>query len=119
LSPPSTVPPATAEAVRTELEPLAERAACSVSVRIEQNRAASEAIADVAEEEGSTVVITVCDDAAENCPYIPAEKENLHRGFEDPSAVEGTDDEKQAAFRCVRDALTDWIDDTFGSADRG
>ena len=60
------------------------------------------------------VVVTVCDDAAENCPYIPAQEENLHRGFEDPSAVTGTDDEKLAAFRRIRDELTDWIDATFG-----
>lgn len=63
------------------------------------------------------VVVTVCDDAAENCPYIPARKENLHRGFDDPSAVEGTDDEKRAAFRRVRDELAEWIDDTFGPTD--
>jgi len=61
------------------------------------------------------IVVTVCDDAAENCPYIPAEKDNLHRGFEDPSAVEGTDEEKRAAFRRVRDELADWIDETFGA----
>lgn len=60
------------------------------------------------------VVVTVCDDAAENCPYIPARKENLHRGFEDPSALSGTDDEKRAAFRRIRDELADWIDATFG-----
>ena len=60
------------------------------------------------------IVVTVCDDAAENCPYIPAEKENLHRGFEDPSAVEGDDDKKRAAFRRIRDELSDWIDETFG-----
>ncbi len=63
------------------------------------------------------VVVTVCDDAAENCPYIPAQKENLHRGFEDPSAVMGPDDEKRAAFRGIRDELADWIDATFGPAD--
>ena len=37
------------------------------------------------------IVVTVCDDAAENCPYLPARKHNLHRGFEDPSVVRGTD----------------------------
>jgi arsenate reductase len=60
------------------------------------------------------VVVTVCDDAAENCPYIPAREQNLHRGFDDPSAVTGTDDEKRVAFRRVRDELADWIDATFG-----
>ncbi len=63
------------------------------------------------------VVVTVCDDAAENCPYIPARKKNLHRGFEDPSDVTGTDDEKRAAFRRVRDELAEWIDETFGTDD--
>ena len=60
------------------------------------------------------VVVAVCDDAAENYPYIPARKQNLHQGFDDPSAVEGPDDEKRAAFRRVRDELADWIDATFG-----
>ena len=60
------------------------------------------------------IVVTVCDDAAENCPYIPARKQNLHQGFDDPSAVEGTDEEKRAAFRRIRDELADWIDATFG-----
>ena len=59
------------------------------------------------------IVVTVCDDAAENCPYIPAREQNLHQGFTDPSAVEGTDDEKRAAFRRVRDKLANWIDDMF------
>lgn len=59
------------------------------------------------------VVVTVCDDAAENCPYIPARKKNLHRGFEDPSAVKGAEEEKRAAFRRIRDELADWIDETF------
>ncbi|PSQ95542.1 MAG: low molecular weight phosphatase family protein [Bacteroidetes bacterium SW_9_63_38] len=63
------------------------------------------------------IVVTVCDGAAENCPYIPAEKENLHQGFDDPSAVEGTDDEKRTAFRRTRDRLADWIDTTFGPED--
>lgn len=60
------------------------------------------------------IVVTVCDDAAENCPYIPAQKTNMHRGFEDPSAVAGSDEEKRAAFRRIRDELAEWIDATFG-----
>ena len=63
------------------------------------------------------IVVTVCDDAAENCPYIPVRKQNLHQGFDDPSAVTGTDNEKRAAFRRIRDELADWIDTTFGPED--
>ena len=59
------------------------------------------------------VVVTVCDDAREACPYLPAEKENLHRSFEDPSAAEGSAEERRVVFRRVRDDLAAWIDDTF------
>ncbi|MFB6249562.1 MAG: arsenate reductase ArsC [Salinibacter sp.] len=59
------------------------------------------------------VVVTVCDAAREACPYLPAEKENLHRSFEDPSAAEGSEEERRAVFRRVRDELAAWIDDTF------
>jgi len=60
------------------------------------------------------IVVTLCDDAAENCPHVPARAENMHVGFDDPSAVAGTDTEKRVAFRRIRDELTDWIDTTFG-----
>jgi arsenate reductase len=63
------------------------------------------------------IVVTVCDDAAESCPYVQAQKQNLHRGFDDPSAVTGSDAEKRTAFRRVRDELADWIDATFGPAE--
>ena len=59
------------------------------------------------------VIVTVCDAAREACPYLPAEKENLHRSFEDPSAAEGSAEERRVVFRRVRDDLAAWIDDTF------
>lgn len=58
-------------------------------------------------------VITVCDAARENCPYVPAREKNLHQSFEDPSAATGTDEEKLAVFRRVCKQITDWIDETF------
>ena len=60
------------------------------------------------------MVVTVCDDAKERCPYVPAREGNVHVGFDDPSAADGTDEEKRAAFRRVRDELADWIDTAFG-----
>jgi arsenate reductase len=44
-------------------------------------------------------VITVCDRARDTCPVFPGSENTLHWGLDDPSAVEGTDTEKLAAFR--------------------
>lgn len=50
-------------------------------------------------------IITVCDNAAENCPVFPGKAERIHWSFDDPAAVTGTDDERLAAFRAVRDQI--------------
>jgi arsenate reductase len=44
-------------------------------------------------------VITVCDRARETCPVFPGSTNTLHWGLDDPSEVEGTDEERTAAFR--------------------
>lgn len=50
-------------------------------------------------------VITVCDNAKENCPIFPGEAKRMHWSFDDPAFVEGTAEEKLAAFRRIRDEI--------------
>lgn len=56
-------------------------------------------------------VITVCDRANESCPIFPGAAERLHWGFDDPSAATGSDAERLAAFRTVRDAIRERLSD--------
>ncbi|MHB8088372.1 MAG: arsenate reductase ArsC [Anaerolineaceae bacterium] len=52
------------------------------------------------------ILITVCDQAEKNCPTTwPGINQKLHWSFEDPAAVEGSDEEKLQKFRDVRDQL--------------
>jgi arsenate reductase (thioredoxin) len=50
-------------------------------------------------------VITVCDDANEACPFFPGAQGRLHWSFEDPSRAEGSEEERLAVFRSVRDRI--------------
>jgi arsenate reductase len=50
-------------------------------------------------------VVTVCDNARDNCPVFPAAAERIHWSLEDPAAVEGSEDERLAAFRRIRDEI--------------
>ncbi|MGC8781038.1 MAG: arsenate reductase ArsC [Anaerolineae bacterium] len=50
-------------------------------------------------------LITVCSKAEERCPVFPGMGERLHWPFDDPAAIEGSDEDKMAAFRRVRDQI--------------
>jgi len=53
------------------------------------------------------LVVTVCDAARETCPAFPRVVERLHLSFDDPAAAGGTEDERMAVFRRVRDEIRD------------
>jgi len=60
-------------------------------------------------------LFTVCDVAEKNCPTVwPGVNQRLHWSFEDPAALQGTDEQKLAKFRQVRDLMEQkiisWLD---------
>ena len=59
------------------------------------------------------IIITVCANAEAHCPIFPGIAQRLHWPFDDPAAVEGSDEEKLAEFRRVRDEIEarilDWL----------
>ena len=55
-------------------------------------------------------VITVCDNAKEACPVFLGGAKRLHHSFDDPATVEGSQVERLAVFRRVRDELRDYLE---------
>ncbi|HZC34493.1 MAG TPA: arsenate reductase ArsC [Chthoniobacterales bacterium] len=55
-------------------------------------------------------VLTVCDNAKESCPIFPGHTKRLHSAFDDPAAHhDGTDEERLAVFRRVRNELREYL----------
>ena len=54
-------------------------------------------------------VLTVCDQAKESCPIYPGHGNRLHHSFDDPAAAGGSDEDKLAAFRRVRDEIRAYL----------
>ena len=54
-------------------------------------------------------VITVCDNANESCPIYPGHGNRIHHSFDDPAAVVGSEAERLASFRKVRDQIRDYL----------
>ena len=61
-------------------------------------------------------IITVCDHANENCPFIPSKNAlRLHHNFFDPSKVVGSDEEKHAAFLKARNEIKVYCEEFSGN----
>ncbi len=57
-------------------------------------------------------IITVCDHANENCPFIPSKNAiRLHHNFFDPSKVSGTDEVKHQAFLKARNEIKEYFNE--------
>ena len=58
-----------------------------------------------ANESPMDLVVTVCHEAQEICPFFPNARFQVHWGFSDPSSVTGTEEERLAAFCHIRDQI--------------
>ena len=54
-------------------------------------------------------VLTVCDNARESCPIFPGKSAMIHRNFEDPAALAGSEEERLGLFRRVRDEMRQYL----------
>jgi len=61
------------------------------------------------ERESFDYVLTVCDNAKESCPVFPGHSNRIHKGFEDPAALQGTEKERLVLFRRVRDEIRKYL----------
>ncbi len=59
-------------------------------------------------------VITVCDHAKEVCPVFPGKYKSLHWNLEDPANATGTEEEKLAFYRTIRDQIKEHITEFLG-----
>ncbi len=99
------------------LNPLAVRVMREVGIDISGNRV--KAVDEFIRPQLSfDYVVTVCDQARQQCPFFPAQR-HLSADFPDPSSFIGSEEERLAQTRKVRDAIMRWIDRTFGSEQGG
>ena len=54
-------------------------------------------------------VLTVCNNAKEACPIFPGKTVTIHRNFEDPAALVGSEEERLGGFRRIRDELREYL----------
>jgi arsenate reductase len=88
------------------LNPFAVRAMQEIGIDISGQRSK-----DVAEFQGQdfSYVITVCDRAKESCPVFPASTRLLHWSLDDPAEAQGSQEERLAVFRRVRDEIAQYL----------
>ncbi|MDY7039652.1 MAG: arsenate reductase ArsC [Chloroflexota bacterium] len=84
------------------VHPLAVRVMAELGINISAQRSKS---VDEFREAAFDLVVTVCDDAARNCPVWLGKGKRVHLGFPDPAAATGSEDERLEVFRQVRDGL--------------
>jgi arsenate reductase len=84
------------------VNPLAIEAIREVGIDISHHH--SKSVVEFADEEFD-YIITVCDNANENCPIFPGHAQRIHWSFDDPAMAEGSQKERLSVFRRVRDEI--------------
>ncbi|MBE7557004.1 MAG: arsenate reductase ArsC [Anaerolineales bacterium] len=84
------------------VHPLAVQVMAEFDIDISRNRSKS---VDEFRYIGPDLVITVCDDAAEDCPVWLGQGQKVHLSFPDPAKASGSEAERLAVFRQVRDDI--------------
>ena len=88
------------------VRPEAIKALAEIGIDISANR--SKSVDEFAEKE-IDYVLTVCDNAKENCPYFPAGTKLIHHSFSDPAEVQGDEENRLSAFRKTRDEIRNYL----------
>jgi arsenate reductase len=84
------------------VHPLAVEVMAELDINISDGRSKP---ADEFREVDFDVIVTVCDDAAENCPIWLGAGRKMHLGFVDPAKATGSRERRLAVFRQVRDEI--------------
>lgn len=93
---------ASAGVAPTQVRPEAIAAMREIGIDISEHRSKS---VDAFSGQHFDYVITVCDNANEQCPVFPGNTKRIHWSFEDPAAAEGDEATRLAVFRRVRDEI--------------
>jgi arsenate reductase (thioredoxin) len=91
-----------------QVHPLAIKVMAELDIDISTQR--SKGLIEFKEQQFDYVVM-VCSNASDICPFFPGGKEQIHHGFDDPSEVVGTEQDRLAAFRKSRNEINKWIID--------
>ena len=91
-----------------EINPLTIRVMGEIGVDMSGHR--SKGIDEYLGKEHFQYLVTLCDEAEENCPRVwPGVNQRLHWSFEDPGAFDGSEEEKLSKFRQARDQIKEKI----------
>lgn len=92
------------------VRPEAIKVLSEIGIDISNNR--SKSVDEFVNEE-IDYVLTVCDNAQENCPYFPAKTRVIHQSFNDPAEIEGDEETRLNGFRKIRDEIKKYFENDF------